>query len=124
MQPREKQTAEEAYAVAIKAMQMVTHPSEVRRGFADEMLAENILHKELGYFSDPLPEYSLDQETRDRLLAHARQDAAHGLIIALRLSNEVKALTGLIWTIRAILIGLCAVLALMVLWSLIAALTK
>lgn len=124
MQPQEKQTAEEAYAAAIKAMRTVTHPSEVRRGFADEMLAENILHKELGYFSDPLAEYSLDQETRDRLLAHARQDAAHALIIALRLSNEVKVLAELIWTIRAILIGLSAVFALMVLWSLLAALPK
>jgi hypothetical protein len=124
MQPPEKQTAEEAYAAAIKAMETVTHPSEVRRGFADEMLAENILQKELGYFSDPLSNYSLDQETRDRLLAHARQDAAHALIIAVRLSNEVKVLAGLIWTTRAILIGLCAVLALMVLLSLLAALTK
>jgi hypothetical protein len=122
MQPGQRQTAEEAYAAAVKAMQTVTHPSEVRRGFADEMLAENILHKELGYFSDPLPKYALDQQTRDRLLVHARQDAAHALIIALRLSNEVKLLAGLIWTTRAILIGLCTVLALMILWSLLAAL--
>ena len=39
-----------------------------------------MLDEDLGLYSDPPRYYDLDQETRDRLLAHARQDAAHALI--------------------------------------------
>lgn len=43
------------------------------------LLGRNVLKEELGAFSDPLkgaPPYHLNEETRDRLLAHSRQDVA------------------------------------------------
>ncbi len=45
------------------------------------IVAKNVLHEELGYFgTEHLYDYDLDDETKGRLLAHARQDAAHALV--------------------------------------------
>ncbi|MDE8762622.1 hypothetical protein PZB21_25980 [Rhizobium sp. CBK13] len=46
----------------------------------DAAIARNILHEELGQFTDPQQVYHLDEATRDRLIAHGRQDAAHALL--------------------------------------------
>jgi hypothetical protein len=51
-------------------------------------IAKNVLHEELGYYSDQPCSYNLDQSTRDTLLAHARQDAAHALVINISLLRE------------------------------------
>jgi hypothetical protein len=112
MKTRTEITAEEAYESDLKMMLEVMHYSEDRQNAADKLLAENILERELGEYSNFQPEYMLDEVTRDRLIAHTRQDAANALIVALRLSDEMKALSGgmevlakLIWTTRAILIA-------------------
>jgi len=55
----------------------------------DAATARNILHEELGRFTDPQTIYHLDEATRDRLLAHSRQDAAHALLTALRSSKDI-----------------------------------
>lgn len=62
----------------------------------DATTARNILHGDLGIFDDELTTYNLDQATRDRLLAHARQDAAHALISVIKLSREVRSLKRMI----------------------------
>lgn len=55
----------------------------------DAVKARNILHEELGYFSDPQTEYGLDDATRNRLIAHTRQDAAHAVLAVGSLAHEV-----------------------------------
>jgi hypothetical protein len=113
-----KQTAEEAYAAALKAMERITDPTEDRRGFADQTLAKNILEAELGEYSDWQPEYFIDETTRDRLIAHTRQDAAHALLSTLRLIFEVRELHRHLQITRYILTGLCGVLLLLMLFGL------
>jgi hypothetical protein len=50
---------------------------------SNEALGQNILREEIGYFGPwEGPKYSLDQETRDRLLAHGRQDVASTFAMA------------------------------------------
>ena len=48
------------------------------------MTAKDILHEDLGWDSDRPPEnfYDLDKDTQDRLITHARQDAAHAVLTA------------------------------------------
>ena len=46
-------------------------------------LGQNILREEIGYFGTwDGARYNLDQETRDRLLAHIRQDVASSFAMA------------------------------------------
>ena len=52
--------------------------------------ARNILHEELGYFGPVETRYRLDTETRDRLIAHARQDAALASFAVSELEERVK----------------------------------
>lgn len=58
----------------------------------DAKMAQNILHEDLGYFASKTTEYDLDPQTRDKLLAHARQDAAHAVYAAMSAANEVRKL--------------------------------
>jgi hypothetical protein len=45
-----------------------------------QALSRCTLHEDLGYYSDSTnSDYGLDEATRDRLIAHARQDAAHAV---------------------------------------------
>jgi hypothetical protein len=59
---------------------------------ADRAIAENILEADLGEHADVQRVYNLDQETRDRLLVHAREDAAIVLRYTSSLVDEVRAL--------------------------------
>jgi len=85
----EKQTANEALAASLKA-----HKEFFVRGNnwdvqANHIVARNVLHSELGRYADDQPIYHLDQDTRDRLLVHARQDAAEALCQVRSLMDEV-----------------------------------
>lgn len=60
----------------------------------DAATAQNVLHEDLGYFATKSAEYDLDQTTRDKLLAHARQDAAHAVCAATTVAKEVRRLRG------------------------------
>jgi hypothetical protein len=56
-------------------------------------MANCILQEDLGHYPDsPLFDYGLDDEARDRLLAHARQDAAHALCNTETLLKQAKSL--------------------------------
>ncbi|MGE4612657.1 MAG: hypothetical protein AAED33_14925 [Paracoccaceae bacterium] len=47
------------------------------------LLSRNILDDDLGLFDDSVCyDYDLDKTTRDRLIAHAGQDAANSLLMA------------------------------------------
>lgn len=53
-------------------------------------VARNILHEDLGYFGEPESSYRLDEKTRDRLIAHARQDASNSMTLIMDLSNHIQ----------------------------------
>jgi hypothetical protein len=67
-------------------------------------IAQNVLHEELGYHGEPeQPPYELNEATRDTLIVHARQDAAHALCntksmldINLKISSQLRLLNFLV----------------------------
>ena len=70
-------TADEALTHAIKAINSLPMSHKKRRKAVWSAFSKNVLHDDLGYFSDSDGTiYNLSDETRDRLIAHSRQDAA------------------------------------------------
>jgi hypothetical protein len=74
------ETADKALKRALEIARMMTPPGAHWKKEANEITARNVLHSELGLFKDEQRVYSLDEATRDRLLAHERQDTAHTLL--------------------------------------------
>ena len=60
------------------------------------IVARNILHDELGRFRGGQRNYSLDPETGNRLLVHARQDAAHALLNTSSVLDQIRILRRLV----------------------------
>jgi len=85
----DKQTAEEALAGALKSLKDFSLPGSNWDKQANHIIALNVLHSELGRYANEQPHYRLDVDTRDRLLVHARQDAAEALCHARTLMDEV-----------------------------------
>lgn len=67
-------------------------------------VARNVLHEELGYVGDRRLGYDLDDETKDILLVHARQDASHALLNSVTLLKKQKRLHRVIWVAVALLL--------------------
>jgi hypothetical protein len=85
----EKQSGDEALRSTLKhAKGMI--PSREWAKTADHLTAKSVLHTDLGHHSDDLRIYHLDVDTRDRLIAHARQDAAQAVCHASTLMDEVR----------------------------------
>lgn len=82
------QDATEALRMQLRAMKDLGADQRA----IDAATARNVLHEDLGYFRSKSTEYVLDEATRDKLLAHARQDAAHAVYAALTAAREVKKL--------------------------------
>jgi hypothetical protein len=81
--------------------------------------AKNILHEDLGRFDTILHWYRLDDDARDRLIAHTRQDAAHALLNTATLLDQVRALRRGLWLIGVLVFAL--VIAVLTLgWVLVA----
>lgn len=83
----------------------------------DAVTAKNILHEELGRFTDEQPVYFLDEETRDRLLAHARQDAAHAVLSIGTANRRLVALEKQISRLQYLVLALAALVVVSVLVS-------
>jgi hypothetical protein len=67
---------------------------KLRPDEANGVIARSTLHGELGYLDDGNPTgYDLDDETRDRLIAHGRQDSAHALLNTISTSQKVEKLS-------------------------------
>jgi hypothetical protein len=99
-----KQTAREALALAMKAQQLIhVRGSNLTKQY-NHISARNVLDAELGKYFDQQPIYHLDQDTRDRLLVHARQDAAEALCHASCLMDEVHKLKV---ALRAFYVNVC-----------------
>ncbi|GJE59948.1 hypothetical protein [Methylobacterium trifolii] len=58
----------------------------------NQAIARDVLFDELGYNRVDRPHYSLDDQTKDILLAHARQDASHALGNTISLLERVEKL--------------------------------
>lgn len=68
------------------------------------VVARNVLHEDLGRYEGHLHVYNLSDDARDRLLAHARQDAAHALCNTSSLLDQVKALRRTMLTLIGLMI--------------------
>jgi hypothetical protein len=100
----ERQSADEAWAGQLR----VLHNLKATDEEIDAARARNILHEELGYFEGDLPRYGLDDATRDRLLAHIRQDVAHSVYAATVAGRKVKALQGAVGLLTLLVIAILA----------------
>lgn len=84
-------------------------------------LGQNILREELGYFGDWTGSgYKLDQTTRDRLLAHSRQDIAATFGIAdsaLRYAYEARQYASWAVLFLVVSIGLNIAILATLLWA-------
>jgi hypothetical protein len=109
-----KETAEEALAVALKAGRSISLPGSDWNKQANHLVARNVLHSELGMYADNQPIYNLDQETRDRLLVHARQDAAEAMCHARSLVDDIHQLKS---ALRGFNLTIVALFAAYLLWS-------
>jgi hypothetical protein len=87
-----KQTAKEALKQTVEALRAVHVRTEFLDPKINRAIAGNVVDAELGKYADPQPTYHLDQETRDRLLVHARRDAAEALWHVHSLMTEVHRL--------------------------------
>jgi hypothetical protein len=66
-------------------------------------IAQGVLHDEIDSDSKTVRfPYRFDQEQRDALLAHARQDAAHALCNTGSLLKRIRTLTRLVYLLLAI----------------------
>jgi hypothetical protein len=109
----EKQTSDEALDASLKAAKSMLVRGSDWNSKANHIIARHVLQTELGRYSDsddlPLPTYGLDGGTRDRLIVHARQDAAETLLQVNDLKEEVrglkKAVYGLIGNVTFVLMG-------------------
>ena len=79
-------------------------------------ISQNVLHEELGRFpkSPPLAIYNLTEATRDRLIAHGRQDAAAALCHAIEIRHQMDRIEKMVRNSTRILmiIGVGVLLAL------------
>jgi hypothetical protein len=84
-----EQTSGQALDLALKRDSRYTPPGVDLRKQMNLTIAENALELDLGKFADTLPSYRIDQETRDRLIAHARRDAAEAVCSTRNLIDEI-----------------------------------
>jgi hypothetical protein len=76
----DKLSAEQELAIALKVHRELWGRHKINQE-SDEnaIVARNVLHEELGYIGTQREPYHLNDDTRDILIAHARQDSAHAL---------------------------------------------
>jgi hypothetical protein len=75
----------------ISAIRSISIGSEEKKRAELDALSKNILDYDLGRFSDSTSyDYELDDTTRDRLIAHARQDTALACLTASRAVQEAR----------------------------------
>jgi hypothetical protein len=71
-----REIAEVELASTLKAWRDMGLTSEHQENLA---IARNVTNEEMGRYGEHALEYSLQQKTKDTLLAHGRQDVAHAL---------------------------------------------
>jgi len=74
------QTAAEACAHHLRAARELSAPLSTNwPRVASDIVAKYTVDKDLGEYADKLPVYDLSDQDRDRLIVHARRDAAQAL---------------------------------------------
>lgn len=77
----------------IKATIKAQHAAGLKsESWDNQAIASDVLSKDLGYKRSDRPHYHLDDQTKDILLVHARQDAAHTLINTISLLERIDKL--------------------------------
>jgi hypothetical protein len=71
-----REAAEADLTSTLKAWRSMGMTSEHQENLA---IAKNVANEEMGRYGEHAIEYSLSQKTKDTLLSHGRQDAAHAL---------------------------------------------
>ncbi|ACB27625.1 hypothetical protein [Methylobacterium radiotolerans] len=74
-------------------------------------IAHGTLQGDLGTNGKPRDPYYLDDVTRDILIAHSRQDAAHGLLNTMSLLKRVRQLTIAVYLLMALVLLLIVFVA-------------
>ena len=103
----DKQTASDDLKTRLQVIRGVEGNNQAA---IDATTARNILHEELGFFSDEQTTYNMDEVTRNRLIAHTRQDAAHAVLSVGNVAREVDKLKRLAKAIFCVLVVIAAVL--------------
>jgi hypothetical protein len=85
----------------IEAQRMYGQKGEYWDNYA---IAQNTLRQEMEHG----PRYGFDKDQNDRLIAHARQDAAHAVCNAQSLLNAMKRTLRLLWIAILLLVALIA----------------
>ncbi|TAU55734.1 hypothetical protein ELI43_24355 [Rhizobium leguminosarum] len=101
----DKLTAEQDLKTRLGAIRALggNDPAEI-----NATIARNILHEDLGRFEGDQTIYGLDQVKRDRLLAHARQDAALAVLGISTITNEVRGLNRKVSFLIALVVAVLA----------------
>jgi hypothetical protein len=106
-----------ARLASIRAMQVPGKHAEID---VNHTLALNVLDFDLGRHPElPPNDYGLDQRTRDRLLVHARQDAAEALLHTITTLDEIHRLKRSLKIAACLVFVSIATLLMSVWWSLI-----
>ncbi len=77
----------------------------------DRVIADNVLHKELGRFGKYEFDYYIDDEKRDILLVNGRRDAALAAEAAESIHEVVLGLRNGLWLVIVLLIAIIAMVA-------------
>lgn len=103
---KEKATVNESIRMAAETQAQLLG-RKLRPDELSGIVAREGLHGELGYIDDGVPTvYNLDDDTRDRLIAHGRQDAAHALGNTINISQAFgPALRRQKWMFRILLVA-------------------
>jgi hypothetical protein len=97
----QEQTAKEALHATLRAnKELGPQGSFARNG----VVARNVPHEDLGYFSDLPSDYGGDPSLICRLAAHARQDASHALINTKTIMDDQRRIKRRLWVVIALLV--------------------
>ncbi len=103
----DKWTAQEALASGLAAQRELRKLGLGSQIDDANVVAQNVLHEELGYFpKSTLATYSLSEATRDRLIVHARQDAATAMIHGIELRKQTERIERMIINSRRLLLAI------------------
>ena len=105
--------AEEDLIRRLKLIEKLDGKSDIKH--RSMTIARNVLHEDLGHFGEPESSYHLDEKTRDRLIAHARQDAANSMCLIGDLLENIQTLEGRVrWITTTVVINLVLTIILVV----------
>ncbi|MBX4952114.1 MULTISPECIES: hypothetical protein [Rhizobium] len=99
-----KLTFKEAVKLELETIRSVQ--GRVTQDAVEATMARFVLKEDLCELKNDWPtSYGLDEDTRDRLIAHARQDAALAYYSSSNAKKEVKRLRFLVWALGLVNLG-------------------